>query len=1054
MKRIAIVLLIAIISIAVFGQAGNVPFSQQLKKQKNTQAIKSKKAKSTEIIIWYENFSGERWSETSENGEPIPENAPNGWELIDHTGLGYFWRWDTVGPRGVYTSPGSGDNYCQNPQAPLNSSSSENGFLMLEADFFNTLPDCSNTMNTMDAEAKFTNPVDFTNYNAVHVVFEQWSRYCCAFSSESNAWLKISTDDGQNWTAISVHDEPISVGTQNGHISRYDVSALVAGESNVTFSIHLEGLSHYHWEIDDIRFIEPVDYDVALNDYWNQYITAYDLNDDDALFPSTQAFKEGFYEYPWFIMQDFAAFNGAMQNKGAIELSNAKHNVEIHKNGQLATSFESSEVEEFEAGDEDTTTIAQTWTPSGKGEYTFTHYVSADETDEIQNNNALERTMIVGDSTLCPVDTTIITGAIAPSDWTGQVDGRGLGFKATLPDPGLHGDGNRVDHYIVNGVRTYISKQNSEILGIIGAGQAGIVAELYKYSEIKGSWNLVIASAPRTLSIDDTTSFIYIPFIQDGSSEVLLEGGEYLVNLAFWGTYQDDNDLLKTFSIGESVTQKTSTQGCLLVDPNGAAVNSVSGQSGPIIALGITFGDAYPNTEFTATFDVTDGTNPLENAEIHVGGKIAWTNNNGEATIQLENGTYTYTIKKEGFGDNSGTITISDAETTENVIMNTEYELIFSIIDQETNAAKNVDIHISGTTLTTNENGESSIMLTNGTYDYTLTKLGYSEKTGSVTINGTATSVEETIEKITGTITFSITDEYANPLQDVEVTVNDETTTTDINGESIFTLEFGTYDYNISKDGYISVDNILGVTDNATIEITLNTTYTISVTVEDEFENAISDASVQIGEQETLTDIDGLAEFQLINGTYDLIVSKTGFVSDTSELVVEGDNLSTTVTLLNGHTVTFEVYADNQPGENAAITITNTTIYTDATGIASIQLLNGNYTYTASLGNYDDISGAITVDGSDISEVISFTGLYEPEQMQTCIYPNPSTGIVHVECEDECKIRVINTFGQIIKTIFADKKAAINLKEATQGIYFILIETEDNTVTKRIVISR
>ncbi len=1054
MKRIAIAFLTAIISIAAFGQTGNAPFAQQLKKQENTLAIKSQKAKSNETIIWYENFSGERWAGTSDNGEPTPGNAPNGWELHDYTGQGYFWRWDTVGPRGTFTSPGSGDDYCQNPQVPLKSSSAENGFLMMEAGYYNTLPDCSNTMSNMDADAEFTIPIDFTNYDAVHVVFEQWSRYCCAFTSESDAWLKISTDNGENWTAISVHDAPIAEGTNNGHVSRYDVSALVAGESNVTFRIHLQGLSHYHWEIDDIRFVVPIDYDIALNDYWNQYIETYNPNNNDFPAEPTRVFKEGYYEYPWFVTQDFTAFNGALHNNGSMELTNARHKVEILKNGQVDASYESTAIDEFSSGDQDTTNISQTWAPSGKGEYTFVHYATADETDERPENDTLKRTMIIGDSTLCPVDTTVISGSISPSDWTLHVDGRGLGFKTTLPDPGLHGDGNRIDKYIVNGIRTYIPKQNSEVLGIIGAGQASIVAELYKYSELKTSWEVVITSTTRTLTLDDTTSFIYIPFVHDGSSEMLLEGGDYLVNLAFWGTYQTNSSILKTFSIGESNTQKSSQESCVLVDPNGASVSSVATLSAPVIALGMTFDDAYPNTEYTATFNVTDGTNTLENAEIQVGGKTALTNSNGAAVVQLENGTYTYTADKEGFGTSSGSLTITDDAATVDVTINPEYEVIFSITDQENNAAKNVDIHISGSTITTNTNGEASIMLIDGTYNYTLTKLGYTEKTGSVTVNGAGATVEETIEGLTATITFSVTDENANLLPDAEITTNAQTITTDGSGLATIDLNFGTYDYNISKDGYETVDDILGVTGDATIEITLHTLYTISVTVEDESASAIADATITVNEQEALTNTEGLAELQLINGTYEMIVSKTGFVNDTSELVVDGDNVTTTVTLLSGYTVTFEVFADGQPAENAAITINSATIYTDESGLATIDLLNGEYPYTASFGNYNELSGTITVDGSDLTENIAFTGIYEPESNQVRIYPNPSSGIFYVECEDESDIQIVNSAGQIVKTVHVEGKEKINLTDATQGVYFVVFKTENEKFTKRIIITK
>ncbi len=146
---------------------------------------------------------------------------------------------------------------------------------------------------------------------------------------------------------------------------------------------------------------------------------------------------------------------------------------------------------------------------------------------------------------------------------------------------------------------------------------------------------------------------------------------------------------------------------------------------------------------YTVTFNVTDGTNPLENVSILVGGQFLHTNANGIATIELANDFYPYTAILAGYTEANGTFTVADENLTIDIVMpalSTNYTVTFNVTDG-TNALENASILIDSQTLTTDNNGVATIDLTSGNYSYTVNLEGYEEKTGNVIV----TNIEQTV---------------------------------------------------------------------------------------------------------------------------------------------------------------------------------------------------------------------------------------------------------------------------------------------------------------------
>jgi hypothetical protein len=74
-------------------------------------------------------------------------------------------------------------------------------------------------------------------------------------------------------------------------------------------------------------------------------------------------------------------------------------------------------------------------------------------------------------------------------------------------------------------------------------------------------------------------------------------------------------------------------------------------------------------TAYDLTFNVTDGSHAIEGANIQINNQNLISATNGELVVKLINGTYNYVVTKDGFANYSGSLTVTDASTTENVVL-------------------------------------------------------------------------------------------------------------------------------------------------------------------------------------------------------------------------------------------------------------------------------------------------------------------------------------------------------------------------------------------------
>ena len=64
-------------------------------------------------------------------------------------------------------------------------------------------------------------------------------------------------------------------------------------------------------------------------------------------------------------------------------------------------------------------------------------------------------------------------------------------------------------------------------------------------------------------------------------------------------------------------------------------------------------------------------------------------------------------------------------------------------------------------------------------------------------------------------------------------------------------------------------------------------------------------------------------------------------------------------------------------------------------------------------------------------------GITEASETAVQVWPNPTTGLIHVNAETPCDVEVCNVLGQIV--LQAEKTDTINLECLENGIYFLSV---------------
>jgi phage replication-related protein YjqB (UPF0714/DUF867 family) len=357
------------------------------------------------------------------------------------------------------------------------------------------------------------------------------------------------------------------------------------------------------------------------------------------------------------------------------------------------------------------------------------------------------------------------------------------------------------------------------------------------------------------------------------------------------------------------------------------SVTVLGGSSSPVdVAMTLIVGATSFNSTPSGAVIVVDG--------INTGKTTPYTITN------MLPGDHTYTISLSGYHDVSGTVTITDSQTS--TVTETLTLIVGSIGFSSTPSGARILINGADTHQVT------PITITDlvpGNYTYTLSIPGYYDITDNVTIVGDqTTNIVNTLILIVGSISFSSSPEGA------KIFLNG-TDTGLMTPATVSDNVPGTYTYILSLQDYHDAAGSVTVIGEktATVSETLTLTH-----------GSISFASTPTGARISLDGVNtGLTTpdtvTNVLEGNHTYTLSMPGYYDYSESVTVTGgqtSNVSATLTLITG-TISF---TSNPSGAEISVDGTDTGLKTPN----NITTTPGDHTYILTLADFHDYSGMVS----------------------------------------------------------------------------------------------
>lgn len=375
---------------------------------------------------------------------------------------------------------------------------------------------------------------------------------------------------------------------------------------------------------------------------------------------------------------------------------------------------------------------------------------------------------------------------------------------------------------------------------------------------------------------------------------------------------------------------------------------------------------------------------PIKGATVEINATSYQTQDNGEVSLQLKNGTYPFTVVANGMDDYLGELEVVSADIP-SFPVNMEYkkyDIVFTVQTDEGVAIENANIHINENDYKTSQGGLVTVRLSDGQYPYTVTKEGYVQTQGNVEVSGSNKNVLAQLTPISYNITFVVKDNMASPnlLQGVSIDIEneDKTVTTNASGEAIISLKAGKYTASFMKNGYKTETLSFEVTGQATFTQILKKIWNLTFKVTAAGKSGLKDVTVSVSGPAILsgspinlkTKEDGTTDpVQVVNGAYDWSASFTGYSPEEGVGSVQDADQEKVIELTYGFETTFTTSPATQGVE---ITIDgNDTITTGQDGIATINLSTGTHTYAYLKTGFLNGTGNVQIEEAEKSVQIT-----------------------------------------------------------------------------------
>lgn len=356
------------------------------------------------------------------------------------------------------------------------------------------------------------------------------------------------------------------------------------------------------------------------------------------------------------------------------------------------------------------------------------------------------------------------------------------------------------------------------------------------------------------------------------------------------------------------------------------------------------------------------------------------TDSSGYYEIQLPPDEYDVSVTHSSYNTTSKTgVYIGSNSQKDYTLEPIEDSTLYGYVtDTNDNPLDYASVTVGGYETHTNASGYYEIDLLSETYDITVTKAGYNisyltnyQIDGQVRQDFTLNISQYTLpdgqnpQDVIGDNQVSgyVYDGNATPIEDATIEVNGLSEKTNENGYYSFSLANGTYDFTAFKNGYESdsQNNIL-VESDTSVDFTLieNQTIvynTVSGTVTNQEDYAVSGASVTIGAYRDVTNWDGSYSITVPDGVYDIRVEKynyhTTYKNNTD--IANDREIDFTINLIV-YEYTLSGYIDNPLGNavnDAIIKAGDNRAETQANGYYEMAIEQGTYNISINHNDYE-----------------------------------------------------------------------------------------------------
>lgn len=344
---------------------------------------------------------------------------------------------------------------------------------------------------------------------------------------------------------------------------------------------------------------------------------------------------------------------------------------------------------------------------------------------------------------------------------------------------------------------------------------------------------------------------------------------------------------------------------------------------------------------------------------------------------------------------------------------------------------------------------------------------GSTQATRTVTVNTSRALIAAYEKVVLYEASFMVTDHAGKPLDGAKIKVaGQELTTVGGSAKTTASLQEGEYRYKVELDGYFTVEGVLKVGKFfRDAKVMMHKPVAVEFTVKDAEGAALAGASISIagGPQDVdftrqmETGVEGKASFTLPSGDYSYTVEMKGYLPVQEKLVVGDVAVPVAVTLQkpapNRYTLTFMVTSRSRPLEGAKVTVGDRELFTDAEGIASFVLEEGEYSYQVTKEGYESKEDRVKLEGDDAEVKVLLAKKKRPKPTPDAVdggllagvvvAPNPFSEALEVRgIPADCHIQVLDALGKVVyaKEASGDERTTLQLGHLPSGVYLLVLE--------------